>query len=391
MHSQGMSMVSNQNAATITARSAAPPVASVPAASGEENKASDVAASSSSTAQQTAAEIEQMQAQMATQDVENQEEISGLLSTIKHLSDAVKAFKAQKAPAPYSEVRKAVRAPVSQTPEAAGKAEWDALKARIRAGHPQNRRAYQFAPATKAVAPATATAASSAQSTSKMSFFGLLRQEHAVPSPGEGARGAAGGGGGAVRALGDNDDLSEGFREQEERDAEEERGRRQGVPAAVSGGDGDHSKLSFWAQARNQRGSVKMAAIQRMLARGGGGSGAEAGAEAARVQPAGMGGMGGMGWGAVREGEGGSAMLSEGRVRSCVAPHCTCVPGVDGAVRAAGEGGGAGALSLSQLQGLGPQAHCLYYSAIGPTGHKLRCSRSFFPYLPPFFPYLPPF
>jgi hypothetical protein len=53
-----------------------------------------------------------------------------------------------------------------------------------------------------------------------------------------------------VKALGDNDDLRVGFAQQEERD--EEAGVA-GRAAPVVAREDSHSKLSFWAQARNQR------------------------------------------------------------------------------------------------------------------------------------------
>jgi hypothetical protein len=54
-------------------------------------------------------------------------------------------------------------------------------------------------------------------------------------------------------------------------------------------------------------------------------------------------------------------------MNACVAPSCMCVPhGVVTTVQPPGS-----PLGLTQLHGLGAQAQCVYYSAHGPTGHRL--------------------
>lgn len=80
---------------------------------------------------------------------------------------------------------------------------------------------------------------------------GLMRQQQAAAAAqrqgGSGERRAARG---HVKALGDKDDLRVGFVRQEERD-EEAGGPGRAAPVVAQ--EDSHSKLSFWAQARNQK------------------------------------------------------------------------------------------------------------------------------------------
>jgi len=207
---------------------------------------------------------------------------------------------------------------------------------------------------------------------SKMSFFGLMRQQEGR------AQAASAAPPRVVQALGDNDDLSVGYREQKER--EEQAGYRPRaavVPATRRpGGPDAHSKLSFFAQMRNRReaagrGGGKMAALHRILARtAAGGFLNQAGGGQEAVKAGGNPNdfvVDGAGDGRAKTAATAlSAHGATGAVAQCLAPRCTCVPQGNQAMRVANS-----PLALTQLHGLGADAHCVYLTAHGPNGHAL--------------------
>ena len=304
-----------------------------------------------------AAVVAGMEKQMAQMNTEHEEEMSALLGTISTLSKAVKTLKGRiagkegdesigrspggsEAPAATRTARQG-RGPgaVQETPEAVRKEEWDALRARLRADRQAESRG------RAAVGPVRSEGVKTPIPHSRMSYFGILRQEQAAGASGDERM--------APLAAGDVDsgnykDLSAGYARQQQRDEE---ANAQGRPADAGVRESPGSKLSFWAQARNQEGMGKMAAIQRMLARAGAGR-----ATSGLMLPDGVGSAAAV----ARQ----PSQVSAGS--PCVAPRCTCVARGNQAVRAPDS-----VLALSQLQGLGAQAHCMYFSAHGPSGHQL--------------------
>ena len=309
-----------------------------------------------------AAVVAGMEKQMAQMNTEHQEEMSALLGTISTLSKAVKTLKGRiagkqgaesigtspggsEAPAATRTAGQGRGPSVQETPEAVRKEEWDALVARLRADRQAESRGRE------AVGPVRSKRVKTPIPHSRMSYFGILRQEQAA-----GASAAQHGDERmAPLAAGTGDsgnykDLSAGYARQQQRDEE---ASSQGRPAGAGVGESPRSKLSFWAQARNQEGLGKMAAIQRMLARAG-----------ARRATSGL---------MLPDSVGSAAEVARQRLPSqvsagspCVAPRCTCVARGNQAMRAPNS-----VLALSQLQGLGAQAHCMYFSAHGPSGHQL--------------------
>jgi len=315
----------------------------------------EVVAARSGGVKETAAELGRLQERVARQQDEREDELQHLASDVQALTKAVIAMKAKQAAKQASRAQKRARgkdessgtvgAPLLQQSAADRKAEWDAMQSGLKASARGRR---------------VGTGGYGHEQKSKMSFFGLMRQQEgraqsasaAPPHP--------------VQALGDNDDLSVGYREQEERDAAD------GVVphAAVAPAANDaHSKLSFFAQMRNRqdaagRGGAKMAALHRIFARtaAGGflnqvGGGKEANPNDFHVAVARNG----------RASTARMALSARAPVAQCVAPRCTCVPPGNQAMRVANS-----PLALTQLHGLGAEAHCVFLTVHGPNGHPLN-------------------
>ena len=309
------------------------------------------ASSSGVSVKQTAQELGRLQARAARQQDERQDELEHLASDVKALTQAVIKMRQRQARGGSSpalvasaDMDKRWQAPAAM-PAADGKAEWEALQSRLHASRQAG------AQVRGRLAPAAASG-ELAGAGAKMSFFGLhrlIRQERARAAPAPASP--------RVRALGDKDDLSVGYREQQERDAEMAASGQQRTAAASSH---SRSKLSFFAQMRNSRreasgggGSTKMDALHRILAR------TEAGGFFDRSKEVPVPGEGG--------GATALSLHATPAALRCVSPSCTCVPPGNQAVRVANS-----PLALTQLHGLGAQAHCVYYTVHGPNGHALR-------------------
>ena len=311
------------------------------------------ASSSGVSVKQTAQELGRLQARVARQQDERQDELEHLASDVKALTQAVIKMKqrqarggSSRAPVASADMDKPGRSPAAM-PAADGKAEWEALQSRLHASRQAGTQV------RGRVAPAAANG-ELAGAGAKMSFFGLHRLMRQQRGGAQAARAPASP---RVRALGDKDDLSVGYREQQERDAEMAASGQQRHTAAAS--SRSRSKLSFFAQMRNSRreasgggGSTKMAALHRILARTAAGGFFDRSMEVP-----------------VPVGGGGATALSlhaPPAAPQCVSPGCTCVPPGNQAVRVANS-----PLALTQLHGLGAQAHCVYYTVHGPNGHAL--------------------
>ena len=376
--------------------------ADAPAATSGDTKTVVSAQPSSEQARETRAEAEEiskLQQQIALQTQQRDDQVAKLMHSMQLLTKAVIQMKmkapeasAARSPAlaphpsaqpqeshaiPVLPVGVGRGAPVEQQPQVVRKAEWDEMQARLAhkstwVSHDLSEQEAQASGRVAAPAPARTMRE---EEKAKLSYFGLLRQEQGAAAAGGSSMGAArladapntfpsagggGDGGGGVKALGDNDDLRVGYMQQQQREAAEGGSPAPGGRGAREGeGDQDaHSKLSFWARARNERSEAESsgrpsAAMARMVQR----------AQQHQLLLSGQ-------LTTVAPGVKEERATAPPAAGACVAPACTCVPHDTKAIRQVGARDGSG-LALTQLRGLGAQAGCVYYSARGPTGHRL--------------------